>query len=199
MSARTEKKKKTANKTQLLLLQTTIVYLLMGFSSLLACQLVHGNYAEITSFIETTMPLKSVAALIVSATLIIIMLSYLLESSSLSFRESLSYSQKYLGQLPFAAIIYLAALGSVAEELLFRGAVQPSLGIIATSIIVALLHIDPRLKLSSWTLLGFVKSILLGVLFYYSKSLIPCVVTHFLVNVNHLFRYHRLTKKKSNC
>ena len=75
-----------------------------------------------------------------------------------------------------AAIIFLGVLAGVVEETLFRGAMQPRLGIIVTSILFAALH--TQYALSFATLEVFVLGLGLGWLRKQSGSTLPGMVTH---------------------
>jgi uncharacterized protein len=75
-----------------------------------------------------------------------------------------------------AAVIFLGVLAGVVEETLFRGAMQPRLGIIVTSILFAALH--TQYALSFATLEVFVLGLGLGWLRKQSGSTLPGMVTH---------------------
>ena len=75
-----------------------------------------------------------------------------------------------------AAIIFLGVLAGVVEETLFRGAMQPRLGIVITSILFAALH--TQYAISFATLEVLVLGIGLGWLRKYSGSTVTGMVTH---------------------
>ena len=74
------------------------------------------------------------------------------------------------------AIIFLGLLAAVVEETLFRGAMQPRLGILVTSILFAALH--TQYAVSFATLEVFVLGLGLGWLRAQSGSTLPGMVTH---------------------
>lgn len=74
------------------------------------------------------------------------------------------------------AIIFLGLLAAVVEETLFRGAMQPRLGILVTSILFAALH--TQYAVSFATLEVFVLGLGLGWLRARSGSTLPGMVTH---------------------
>jgi hypothetical protein len=74
------------------------------------------------------------------------------------------------------AIIFLGLLAAVVEETLFRGAMQPRLGILVTSILFAALH--TQYAVSFATLEVFVLGLGLGWLRAKSGSTLPGMVTH---------------------
>ena len=82
-------------------------------------------------------------------------------------------------------ILAIAIVGPVLEEMLFRGAVtttllkeySPKKAIIYSALIFGIFHLNPAQILVA-TLLG----LLLGWLFYRTRSLIPCIIVHILNN-----------------
>jgi uncharacterized protein len=74
------------------------------------------------------------------------------------------------------AIIFLGLLAAVVEETLFRGAMQPRLGILVTSILFAALH--TQYAVSFATLEVFVLGLGLGWLRKQSGSTFPGMLTH---------------------
>jgi membrane protease YdiL (CAAX protease family) len=78
-------------------------------------------------------------------------------------------------------IAWIALLVSVAEEMLFRGAVQHWLGIWGTSFLFTLIHFR---YLRRWAMLSllFVVSAALGWAAEWSGTLTPAIVAHFIVD-----------------
>jgi membrane protease YdiL (CAAX protease family) len=70
----------------------------------------------------------------------------------------------------------MAALG---EELLFRGAMQPLMGLVPTALVFGLLHATSAAHVMLAGLLGFV----LGWLFQWSGSLWPPIVAHLSIDL----------------
>jgi len=79
-------------------------------------------------------------------------------------------------------IVVLAAASSVGEEMFFRGALLPVVGLFASSAIFALLHIGPKARHLPWTLSSFGAGLLFGVMFRWTGDLTGPVIAHFLVN-----------------
>jgi membrane protease YdiL (CAAX protease family) len=89
-------------------------------------------------------------------------------------------------------IVILAAASSVGEEMFFRGALLPSIGLLGSSAIFALLHIGPRARYLPWTASSFVAGLLFGAIFMWTGDLTGPVVAHFLVNflnLRHVAQY----------
>jgi len=79
--------------------------------------------------------------------------------------------------IPLAFLLSLAA--AVSEEILFRGAIQPIFGLVATSIFFAVLHI--QYSLTPATLIIFVVGLGLGLL-RQRQSTTAAIIAHFVYN-----------------
>lgn len=93
---------------------------------------------------------------------------------------------KLLGPLRITQIVCLAVVSSVAEEVFFRGALQPSLGLVVTSILFGLLHFGPRSVFIPWTIMAIAMGFALGLLADWSGGLLASVICHFTINALNL-------------
>jgi membrane protease YdiL (CAAX protease family) len=84
--------------------------------------------------------------------------------------------------------VLLALASGVAEEVLFRGAIQPHLGLLATSALFGALHSPPDRRLLAWPIFATVFGLLVGVLQETTGSLLGPIVAHVLVNLIGLAR-----------
>jgi membrane protease YdiL (CAAX protease family) len=91
-----------------------------------------------------------------------------------------------LGPISYRTALLLALLSGVAEELLFRGALWPHLGLVGTTLLFGLVHFVPRRGLAGYPLFAGVVGLLLGALRLGSGSLVPPVLTHVTVNALNL-------------
>lgn len=91
-----------------------------------------------------------------------------------------------LGPLGWRQAAALAALSAVGEELLFRGAMQPSLGLYVTSALFALAHLPPRRRLLPWTVGAAVLGLAFGAITMWTANLAGAVVAHFVINLLNL-------------
>ena len=87
-----------------------------------------------------------------------------------------------LGPLSGREILILAVASAVGEELLFRGALQPMIGIWPQAVIFALLHIGPGTRFLPWTLSAFAVGLVFGWLFHATGDLGGPIVAHFAIN-----------------
>ena len=100
-----------------------------------------------------------------------------------------------LGPLPSMEIVALALGSAFGEEIFFRGALLPAIGLWASSVIFALLHIGPKLRFLPWTFSSLVAGLVFGQLFLWAGDLGGPVVAHFTVNALNL-RYLATTDLK---
>jgi uncharacterized protein len=87
-----------------------------------------------------------------------------------------------LSPLTDLEIVVLAVASALGEEMFFRGALMPVVGIWISSAVFALLHIGPRARYLPWTVGSFVAGVLFSALFLWSGDLTGPVVAHFTVN-----------------
>lgn len=96
-----------------------------------------------------------------------------------------------LGPLTRTQCVVLAGLSGVGEELLFRGALQPWLGYIATSVLFGSVHFVPRRAFLPWTVFAVLAGFGLGALYAATENLVAPVVAHFGINAINLRRLTR--------
>lgn len=99
-----------------------------------------------------------------------------------------------LGHLSSREIAVLAIASAVGEELMFRGALQPMVGLWLQAAIFALLHIGPGWRFWPWTLSAFVIGLVFGLMFRCTGDLGGPIVAHFAINFLNL---HFIAKSDS--
>jgi membrane protease YdiL (CAAX protease family) len=90
--------------------------------------------------------------------------------------------EKIIAPLSSAEITWLALASGFAEELFFRGAMQPVLGLMVTSAIFGAVHIGPKPVLLAWTTWAFVMGLVLGLIFELTGVLWGPVLAHVWIN-----------------
>jgi membrane protease YdiL (CAAX protease family) len=85
----------------------------------------------------------------------------------------------------------LALSSGIAEEALFRGALQPVVGLVWASLLFALAHLVPRRELLPWSLFSLAAGFLLGGLYAATGNLVAPIVAHVVVNAANLRRLSR--------
>jgi membrane protease YdiL (CAAX protease family) len=133
--------------------------------------------------------------------LVILLLAaaWILEKTVPSFRYASSLLEQALSHfkitLPFA--LALAALSSISEELFFRGALMPVLGVWGQAFLFGLMHPMPR---RAWIYMGF--TFAAGVCFGYATlltgSLYPAIAAHFAINLQGFLELRKKQLQKSN-
>jgi membrane protease YdiL (CAAX protease family) len=93
-----------------------------------------------------------------------------------------------LGPLPAAEAYGLALLSGLAEEVLFRGAMQPALGWLPTTVLFALLHSGRGREMLVWSAGALLAGMVLAALMEWRQCLLAPVVCHVLVNAVQLRR-----------
>lgn len=80
----------------------------------------------------------------------------------------------------------LALLSGVAEEIFFRGALQPWVGLVASSLAFGLLHVGPTRAFLPWTLWAVVMGFLFGAITLATGHLAGAIVAHVAINAVNL-------------
>lgn len=96
-----------------------------------------------------------------------------------------------IGPLRTRDCLVLALSSGIAEEALFRGALQPRVGLVWASLLFGLAHLAPRRELLPWSLFSLAAGFLLGGLYAATGNLVAPVVAHVLVNAVNLRRLSR--------
>jgi membrane protease YdiL (CAAX protease family) len=97
-----------------------------------------------------------------------------------------------LNPLSDVEIVVLAAASSVGEEMFFRGALLPAIGLLGSSAVFALLHIGPKARHLPWTFSSFVAGLMFGAIYTWTGDLTGPVLAHFAVNflnLRHVAQY----------
>jgi len=76
----------------------------------------------------------------------------------------------------------LALLSGFGEEALFRGALQPEVGLFWASLLFALVHLVPRRPLLIWSALAGLAGVAFGLLYHWTGQLWAPVAAHVVVN-----------------
>ena len=91
-----------------------------------------------------------------------------------------------LGPISTPNAILLAFASGMAEEMLFRGALQPRVGLVLASLLFGCVHFVPSRIFLPWTVFAVGVGGLLGVLFQWTGNLVAPVAAHILVNAINL-------------
>ena len=84
--------------------------------------------------------------------------------------------------LSSSEILVLALASGFAEELFFRGVMQPAVGLLWASLVFGVVHTGPRRALLAWSVWAFVIGIALGAIFEWTGVLWGPVLAHVWIN-----------------
>lgn len=93
-----------------------------------------------------------------------------------------------LGKRSARECVVLAVASGVAEEVFFRGALQPVLGWLLASLVFGLVHFVPKRELLPWTGFALIAGLVLGALFESTGNLVAPIVAHVGINAVNLRR-----------
>jgi membrane protease YdiL (CAAX protease family) len=91
-----------------------------------------------------------------------------------------------LGELSAHDIFILAFASAVGEELLFRGALMPWLGVWAQAGLFGALHFGPGKRFLPWTISALVVGVGFGFLTQWTGDLGAAIAAHFTINLLNL-------------
>ena len=97
-------------------------------------------------------------------------------------RELHASFRDLLGPLTGQEMVILALASSIGEELLFRGALLPWLGVWVQGIVFALLHVGPGKRFLPWTASALVLGLVFGKLAMWTGNLGGPIAAHFAIN-----------------
>lgn len=78
--------------------------------------------------------------------------------------------------------ILLALASGLAEEMFFRGALQPEVGLVWASLIFGACHFVPRRELLLWSVFAVVIGAIFGLVYEWTGNLVAPIVAHTLIN-----------------
>lgn len=82
--------------------------------------------------------------------------------------------------------LLLALASGIGEELFFRGALQPRVGLVLASLAFGAVHFVPRRDMLPWSGFAVAAGLLFGALFEWTGNVVAPVVAHIVVNAVNL-------------
>ncbi|MCC7136791.1 MAG: CPBP family intramembrane metalloprotease [Planctomycetes bacterium] len=144
---------------------------------------------------ETPAPGSLLAALAVGTAIVLVCLAA--EKTVPVVSRAADALARLLGPMSARDAVVLALLSGIAEELLFRGALWPHLGLAGTTLLFGLVHVVPRRALLLYPLFATGAGLVLGLLREGSGSVAPPMIAHVLVNGVNLVRLARRPRPTS--
>jgi membrane protease YdiL (CAAX protease family) len=87
-----------------------------------------------------------------------------------------------LGDVSGREIAILAAFSAVGEEVFFRGALLPWIGLVPQAVLFGLLHVGPSRRFVPWTAWALGMGLVFGVLVQITGDLGGAIACHFTIN-----------------
>jgi membrane protease YdiL (CAAX protease family) len=91
-----------------------------------------------------------------------------------------------LGPLSVPNALLLAVASGLAEEMFFRGALQPRIGWVAASLLFGVVHFVPRREFLPWTGFAIAMGFALGAIYEQTGNLVAPTLAHIVVNAMNL-------------
>lgn len=178
------------------IMQASFVYVFMALAGVTIMRYAHQSVpSSFINQLNDPAMLSDFGIFVVLATAFLLTLSYAFRLWFSSYRFTMNYFISLFGSMPIYGLVLLAFLSSVGEEILFRGALQPSLGVFFTSILFGVLHIGPR-GIGAWSLWAVIAGVILGLLYSQTQNILVPIVVHFLINLTSFIVISRTYLKK---
>lgn len=87
-----------------------------------------------------------------------------------------------LGDVSGREIFILAVASAVGEEVFFRGALLPWIGVVPQALLFGLLHVGPSRRFVPWTAWALVMGLVFGALVHITGDLGGAIAAHFTIN-----------------
>jgi membrane protease YdiL (CAAX protease family) len=133
------------------------------------------------AFAAVAGPVPSLALGLLLAVLTVLSTRVLTERTAWARALRVEFRALLRGARPLDVVVLALASGT-AEELLFRGALQPWWGLVPTSLAFGLVHVGPRRVFLPWTLWALVLGAALGALAWATGSIAGSIVAHVVIN-----------------
>lgn len=85
-------------------------------------------------------------------------------------------------ELSSKEIFILAAASSAGEEMFFRGAMLPAIGLWSSSALFAAMHVRAQWRFLPWTIMSFIMGLAMGLMHMKLGNLGAPIVAHFTIN-----------------
>lgn len=93
-------------------------------------------------------------------------------------------------------LVLVSVFSGIGEEAFFRGALQPELGLVVTSVLFGVLHVGPDRRYLVWTLWAVGAGFLFGFLYERTGGLLAPMTAHVLHNAATLLLWKRSRRKR---
>lgn len=104
------------------------------------------------------------------------------ENKSAGVRALVERFGTIVAGLPTSAVLVLALLSGIGEELLFRGCLQQEIGLVPATILFAVVHTGKDRVFRWWTLGALLYGLVLGALVWWPGGLVAPITMHVVIN-----------------
>jgi len=118
----------------------------------------------------------------VAAGLVIVALCHLAYRASKAVRRASDMIGQFFGPVTTLQALWLALISGFVEEICFRGALWPQLGLVGTAVFFGLCHTIPARALAGYPVFAFFAGLILGHLRDATGSVWPAVTCHVTIN-----------------
>jgi membrane protease YdiL (CAAX protease family) len=162
-------------------LSSSVFYVGMAGVGAMVSLYRHHSLKKILSLPSEMPALLTLLGLGLLGAAVLLIAHHLFEEQFPSFKVFRHVLMQMIGAATIPVALYLAFISAIGEELLFRAAVQPVLGLVGTSLLFGLLHLGPQGLISIWTLWAIISGLMMGWMFDSTGNLWPSLICHFLV------------------
>lgn len=93
-------------------------------------------------------------------------------------------------------LVLVSIFSGVGEEAFFRGALQPEIGLVASSLLFGVLHVGPDRRYLVWTAWAVGAGFLFGLLYLWTGGILAPVTAHVLHNAATLLLWNWFRRKR---
>ncbi len=118
-----------------------------------------------------------------------IALGLAVHAGSTFVRRRFGWTQKFyeqirrmLGTPSTVQVVIAASASAIGEEILFRGALMPAIGLVPQAILFGLLHLSPGREFRFWPFYAAAMGLAFGLLYQASGTIMAPILAHFTVN-----------------
>ena len=93
-------------------------------------------------------------------------------------------------------LVLVSIISGVGEEAFFRGALQPDIGLVTSSLLFGILHVGPDRRYLVWTVWAVGAGFLFGLLYVWTGGILASVIAHVLHNAATLLLWRWSRRKR---
>jgi hypothetical protein len=93
-------------------------------------------------------------------------------------------------------LVLVSIISGVGEEAFFRGALQPDIGLVTSSLLFGILHVGPDHRYLVWTVWAVGAGFLFGLLYVWTGGILASVIAHVLHNAATLLLWRWSRRKR---